>query len=307
MTEYRTIRPGALVSLSTSIDGGVDYQRIDLENHHVDDSGQERSRWETTKIVVDPAEHAKAVEVRGKCRSLITGVCTASARHLMCPSEREPLLRERIAEARELAWKFNQEARTTSVTISVIVSRIASDDQEAAREINREFRELVALAEQGVAQMDKKQVQQAAAKMKDLGQVFNPDSKLQVDDAVAAFRKVARKMGKAGEAAALEIDEQTLATLRGARTAFLDLDDTTPGDGDNTDTDAAVDQAQQVADEMRQRGARAVDFDAWNDWNEDTDATTEPPSAAATTAAPATPALDIDWDDTDNTDDTERN
>jgi hypothetical protein len=281
MTEYRTLRPGLLISLSTSIDGGVDYQRIDLENNHLDDEGQQRSRWETTKVIVDPAEHAEAVQVRGKCRSLIVGVCTSTARHLLCPTDREPELRAKIVEARKLAWEFNQGAKTTSVTVSVIVSKVASNDQEAAQEISREFRQLVALAESGVSEMDKKKVQEAAAKMKDLGQVFNPDSKLQVDDAVAAFRKVARKMGKAADVAALDIDAETLAKLRGARTAFLDLDDTT---SDHQESGLAA--------EMRQRDVRAVDFDAWDDWNED--------PAETTAQEPATPATDTGDDNVDD-------
>lgn len=296
MIEYRTLRPGVLVSLSTSIDGGVEYQRVDLENCAITDGGSQRSRWETTRTVVDPKEHEEAVKVRGKCRALITGVCTSTARHLLCPLEKEALLREKITEARELAWAFNKTATTTSVTVSVICSRVANDDQQAAQEISLEFRALVALAESGVAQMDKKKVQDAAAKMKDLGQVFNPDSKLKVDDAVAAFRKVARKIGKAGEAAAVEIDTETMAKLRAARTAFLDLDGAT----DDTDTDAAqqadVDadsQANDIAADLRQRDVPAVDFSAWDD---------EPMPDPADTPAGAAPdglgrQIDMDWDD----------
>lgn len=278
--EARTLRPGLLVSLRTSIAGGVKYERIDLETEQLDDEGQARSRWETTRVVVDPDEHANAIKVRGKVRALVTAVCAQSDFGLLCPNSRQGDLQARIQEARALATQFNNGATTTRINVRVVAGTIAQDDVEAVRAISGELRDLMATMETGLANMDVKAVREAARKAKSVGQMLSADAKLRLDEAINAARAAARKVVKAGEQAAVEIDQDTLAALKAARTSFLDLDD--------TDFDAA-DTAAQPATQ-----ARAVDFDMWND---ELDDPVNPP-AAAPAQAPSPLDIDLDTDDT---------
>lgn len=278
--EARTLRPGLLVSLRTTIAGGVKYQRVDLENQHIDETGQERSRWETTRVVVDPDEHAEAVKVRGKVRSLVTSVCAQSDFGLLCPNSKQGDLRARIREARALATRFNNGAATTRINVRVVAGTIAQDDVEAVRAISGELRDLMATMETGLANMDVKAVREAAKKAKSVGQMLSADAKLRLDEAIEAARSAARKVVKAGEQAAVEIDQDTLAALKAARTSFLDLDVddiNDPGGADDTAPQPAAPQA------------RAMDLYAmWDD---------EPAPPPDAVDAPATPQLEMETDD----------
>ncbi|MDP7706821.1 hypothetical protein [Mycobacterium sp. TY815] len=278
--EARTLRPGLLVSLRTSIAGGVKYQRVDLENQCIDEDGQERSRWETTRIVVDPDEHANAVKVRGKVRALVTGVCAQSDFGLLCPNSRQGDLRARIQEARALATQFNNQAATTRINVRVVAGTIAQDDVEAVRAISGELRDLMATMETGLANMDVKAVREAAKKAKSVGQMLSADAKLRLDEAINAARAAATKVVKAGEQAAVEIDQDTLATLKAARTSFLDLD------LDDTDLGAGAGDTETAAPAAPQ--ARAMDlYSMWED---------EPEPAPQTPDTPAAPELEMDDD-----------
>lgn len=222
----QTLRPGFLVSLNTSVRGNVAYQRRDIEAPHViDETGELRARWETERTVVDPAEHDEAIKVRGKCRSLITAVCSASTFGLLCPDTAEADLQAAIAESQALAASFNIRAKLTRIGVYVIAGRVAADDVQAVRAINSEVRDLLAEMETGLQGLDVDRVRQAANKAKQLGQMLSPEAAARIQIAIDAARSVARRMVKAGETAAQEIDRRTLSTLAEARTAFLDLDD----------------------------------------------------------------------------------
>jgi len=63
-TIIQTLRPGLLVSLSVRSRGGRHYEKVELEDTTNTETGEERSRWETTRMIADPAEYAKATRVR---------------------------------------------------------------------------------------------------------------------------------------------------------------------------------------------------------------------------------------------------
>ena len=59
------IRPGLMVSLKTRVEGGVTYMRENLEPTSAEVVGGEGKlveKWNTTKVVEDPAEHKRARE-----------------------------------------------------------------------------------------------------------------------------------------------------------------------------------------------------------------------------------------------------
>lgn len=224
MSEIRTLRPGLLVSMNTSIKGNVHYQKVDLENAHVERNGEQRARWETTRVISDPAEHEMAVKVRDKVRNLISGQCATSAFGLLCPENNADALREAMVEARQIVDGFNDEATLTRMSVNVIYGRIAQDDVEAVRAIAGEIRGLMEDMQDGLKTLNVKAVRDAANKARSIGGMLSPEAKGRIDVAIDAARKAARQIVKAGEEIAIEVDRTTLAEIDGARTAFLDLE-----------------------------------------------------------------------------------
>src|SRR5579859_5622242 len=169
-----TLRPGLLVSLKTSVSGNVAYRRQNIESDHITEDGAKRARWETERTVVDPGEHDEAIKVRGKARSLITGVCSASAFGLLCPETATAELMQAVEEAQALAAEFNRSAKLTRIGVYVIAGKVAADDMQAVQAINSEVRDLLAEMESGLRNLDVKTVRDAANKAKGIGQMLSP-------------------------------------------------------------------------------------------------------------------------------------
>ena len=224
----RTLRPGLLVSLKTTIKGGVEYDRNELDAAHVLPDGALVSKWETAKRIEDPAEYEAAVKVRGACRTAITRVCASSDFGLLCPSDRELDLAAAIKEARALADAHNRAAVRTSIEVYTIVGRIAADDAEAMRAINSEIRGLLTTMEEGIKGADAKAIRAAANAARNLGSMLTPDAALKVESAIEAARTAARaivkRIEKDGESAVEVIASLKMEDLQAARFAFLDMD-----------------------------------------------------------------------------------
>lgn len=227
----KTLRPGLLVGLSTKITGdNVEYNKVVLEEEHVDEFGVLVSSWQTDKSVADAAEFEQATKVRSKARSLITGICAKSDFGYLCPDTREADLEVAVKAAQALCVEFNLTARLTEVDFFVITGRIAADDVQAVRAIKSELNGLLETMETGIKSFDVDAVRAAANKAKKLGTMLSSDGQKSLEGAIEVARAVARKIAKAvtaGEQAALVIDAETLASLASSRTAFLDLDGAT--------------------------------------------------------------------------------
>lgn len=223
------LKPGLLVSLKTSIKGGVNYQRVDLEPEHDTAEGARIARWETTREVPDPTEFERAIKARSAARSVITATCCASSFGLLCPTTREADLDDAITEARKIADAHNAGAALSQVQVYVLVGRVASDDAEAARAIGAEVRELLDLMRAGIAAANPDAIREAAGKARALGSMLDESVAGRVTEAIVEARKAAReivaRVSKAGETAAQVVAECSVARIDAARFAFLDLDD----------------------------------------------------------------------------------
>jgi len=224
MSEIRTLRPGLLVSLHTSLKGNIHYQKVDLEGKHIDTDGRERERWETERVVTDPAEHKAASEVRAKISYLIRSQCAVSAFGLLCPENSADKLADAINEARALADQFNADAALTRVSVNVLFGRIAQDDVEAVKAISEELRSLMEDMQVGLKNLDVKAVRDACNKARSIGGMLSDDAKGRLDVALQAARTSARQIAKAGETVVVEIDRRAIAKIDMARTSFLDID-----------------------------------------------------------------------------------
>lgn len=223
------LKPGLLVSLKTSIRGGVAYQRQDIDPEHVDAAGAKVATWQTTREIPDPAEFERAIKARSAARSVITATCCASSFGLLCPTTREADLDNAIAEARKIADAHNAGAALSQVQVYVLVGRVASDDAEAARAIGAEVRELLDMMRAGIAAANPEAIREAASKARAIGAMLDESVAGKVGEAIAEARKAAReivaRVSKAGETAAQVVAECSVQRIDAARFAFLDLDD----------------------------------------------------------------------------------
>ena len=224
-TPVTTLRPGLLVSLKTALRGNVSYNKHTLESEHLTEEGAEKAKWETERTIVNPAEHARAIEVRGRAATLVRAVCAKSAFGLLCPESRAAELDVAIGEAHKLVREFNQSAELTNISVYVITGRVAADDVEAVKAINSEVRDLMADMSEGLQQLDVQKIREAANKAKQLGSMLTEDAEKRVAVAIDAAREVARRIVKAGEQAAMEVDAQAIRKITEMRTTFLDLEE----------------------------------------------------------------------------------
>lgn len=276
----KTLRPGFLVSLKSTVTGGVNYQRIDLDAPDKEEAGGAAvARWETTKKIDDPAEFERATKIRGKARNLIAAICATSEFGLLCPASREFDLKRAIEEAKRLADEHNATARKSFVRVYAITGRIAQDDAEAARAVSSEVRGLLDEMERGIAAANPEAIREAARKAKNLGAMLTDDAAAKVTGAIEQAREAARaivkRIQKDGESAAAVVAECKLDEIRTARFAFLDLDET--GEASKIAPVAA-------AIEMDPEGAAAEPPALPSDDEEDA------ADAAASTPAPLKPA-----------------
>lgn len=219
------LRPGLLVSLRTTIKGGVSYQKRTIEPEHAQGAGTVAT-WETTRQVQDADEHARAVVARGAARTAIIRTCIAG-NWLVCPAANEDKLRAGIEEACEIAAKHNETANCTCVEVYAIVASFASDDEQATRAIGSEVRDLIADMERAVRNADPEAIREAANRARTLSGMLGDGTQAKVSAAIAEVRRVARdivsRVEKAGEVAADVVRDVKLEALAGARFAVLDM------------------------------------------------------------------------------------
>jgi hypothetical protein len=225
MLNAATLRPGLLVSLSTSVRGNVSYRTQTIEGEHRTVDGAQQARWETERTIADPAEHEAALKARARIRTIISAVCAKSAFGLLCPEADSAELEAAIREAREIAERFNAAAALTRVSVYVMCGRIAADDVEAVKAINAEIRDLMRDMAEGVNTLDVKRIRDAADRAKSVGAMVTQDAQVRIQIAIDAARSAAKAIVKAGEQAAQEVDTRAIRAIEEARTAFLDLDE----------------------------------------------------------------------------------
>lgn len=222
------IRPGLLVSLSVRLNGGVTYEKTELEATHQvgPDSAATKARWETTRTITDAEEYERAGKLRSKARAMIARTCCDSALGLLCPVGREADLMQAIEDARREAAGFNTTAMYSRVEVYVLLGRVSDNDVEAVRAISAEVRDLLEAMDAGVKAADPERIREAANRARELSGMLSDDVQAKVGKAIDEVRTIARDLvraTKAGETAASVIDTVKLARLDAARFAVLDI------------------------------------------------------------------------------------
>jgi len=220
------IRPGLLVALKSTVHGGVSYQRTDLQKD------EKTAKWETTRVIEDPAEHERATKARGKALAEIRAVCAPTTFGLLCPEENEAELDAAVARAQAIRDEHNASATFTRLDIYVLKGRIASTDEEAARAIGQEVASLVDSMNAGIDRLDAAAIREAANKAKQMASMLSAEKAEAIEGAIEQARKAARqivkRVEKEGEAAAIVLADIQRGAVEKARIAFLDLSQDEP-------------------------------------------------------------------------------
>lgn len=220
------IRPGLLVSLKTSLAGGVTYEQTVLDPDHPEGAARV-AQWQTRRTIVNAAEHAAATVARSRTRTLIRAACIDTAFGLLCPADNEEKLAEAIAEAQVVANAHNATARCTRVEFWVLTGRVADTDEAASRAIGAEVRSMLDAMEEAVRAADPSAIREAATRAKRMAGMLTDKAGEAVKDAVdevrAVARDIVRRVEKSGEQAADVVEGITLDALQSARFAVLDL------------------------------------------------------------------------------------
>jgi hypothetical protein len=226
MIQTATIRPGFLVSVKSTVSGGVSYQRTDLE-HDASTDAKDVSRWETVRVIEDPVEHERAVKARGAALNAIRRLCSKTSFGLLCALDNAAALEAAVAEARAIVNEFNATAAYTRVQIYALKGKIASTDEEAARAIGQEVASLIADMDAGISKLDPKAIREAANKAREMASMLGEEAAGKVEGAIEQARKAARaivkRIEKEGEAAAFVLADIQRGAIEKARIAFLDL------------------------------------------------------------------------------------
>jgi hypothetical protein len=229
MTTTSLLKPGFLVSLKTSLQGGVSYHRVDLDADRPEGDPAAIARWETTRRIDDPDEHKRATKARSAASSLIRAVCTHTAFGLLCPESKAAELDEAIQGAQALIDAHNQAAHSTHVRVYVLRGRIASTDEEAVRALSSEVREVLEEMQAGIRRVDVTAIREAATRARKLGAILDADQAAKVNRAVEAARDAAKQIVKRidveGAEAVRAVAEGMSGPIEQARFSFLEIEE----------------------------------------------------------------------------------
>jgi hypothetical protein len=228
------LKPGFLVALGTTLEGGVSYERSE-QARETEGNGalsyREVVDWRTKRTTEDAVEHEKAVKARSLATNAVKRICArvGSQGTLLCPLEKEEELDAAIAEAHSIADSFNADARHTRVSVSIYKARMSESDEVNTRAIANEIKSLLAAMESGVVKLDAEGIRNAANRARQVGAMLESADAERVDSAISAARKAARaivkRVEKGGEQAADVLRDLQTRPIETARFAFLDSEE----------------------------------------------------------------------------------
>ena len=228
-----TIKPGYLVSVKTSRQGGVKYLHAD-KSKQFDSDRREIARWETTRVIDDVSEFDRAANEQLGANYLIAKCCIRTPFGYVCPEENIVKLNEAIEAAHQKIDAFNKSATHTTLYVRVLKGKIAANDTEAFKAITGEIRELATKISAAITTADIKQIREAASMAKSMGKMLDVKLQSDVNVVVKAARAAARlvtKLEKKGEKIEAVLFEEFKSPIDKLSKAFLDLE------CDDTDAD----------------------------------------------------------------------
>lgn len=226
MSADHTMKPGYLVSLKTTITGGIEYERVDIE--HEEDGTIKYDKWETTKTIRNVKEYEKAVALRASIIGKIRRPCIRTPFGLVCLVDREDELTKAIEESRRLVQNYNSTATESFIAVHVLKGAIAGTDKDAVEAIRSEMASMLKQMEGGIAKADAAYIRDAAKRARQMAAMLPDKDAKAIDEAVQVARDAARvitaRIDKIGEEAEVVLREINASPISKARFAFLDFD-----------------------------------------------------------------------------------
>lgn len=186
------IRPGVLVTLRSSVQGGVYYDReemaVDQDAGGAESGGSTRV-WKTTQRVPDPEEYARAKRVRGRAVSAIWNRSVKTVYGLICTDDDKPALDEAIKKAMDEVQAFNAGAKHTKVTLNVLRPRLVLGETSEA--IAAETSEAVDALDASVESGDVQAIRKAANEAAEISRLLDGGLRERIVQKVKAAREAA--------------------------------------------------------------------------------------------------------------------
>jgi hypothetical protein len=225
--EPRKIADGYLVALSTSIENGPQYGRADVTTDL--DGTAERKSWRATKYVAHVAEYERAVDLRSKARTVVARHCAFIGFCFLCRDDRLPRLQTDMEDLQSKVAEFNSTATSAvRVTVNALIGRLARDDAATIAVVRAEVDGLLSAMKNGAETGDVEAMRSGAKKARNAVKMLTPAMEADFGETITKVQKAAKRLVKAADTAAAQVDADVLADLDGARMRFLDLSEPMP-------------------------------------------------------------------------------
>ena len=230
MARKITLRPSVLVRFITRLAGGVTYIRRDLSDNL--DGNTETKTWETTRVVEDTEEHARASRVRSALYQQVRKVCADTVIGLICQRESEAKLDEALAKCDEMAREFNSTAKTCRLACIGVKFNVEASNEAAAKAIAGQIQDMLVELKAALAAADVQKIREVLASARGLETTLPTSDGEALGAAVKAARVAARTIKREVEKKQRDIEEVKreidLAPVEAARAFFLDLSEDKP-------------------------------------------------------------------------------
>jgi hypothetical protein len=238
-----SIKPGVLVLFSVHVhDSGITRDTDDLSADNASTFVPEGATVRVTKTTTvhrDPAEHDRAIKLRGKIEGMIRRHLTINPFLKHCSFDGFDLLLSDLATCQALADEHNAspETRYTRVVIYFVPAVIGAADAEdqakalevqtrAARQMAEECKRILDDMSRGIDNLDPTAIREARERAQSFSPVLSAEQSTALDSAIETATKAANLIGKLqrkGEEAADILASVSREAIGRARIAFLDL------------------------------------------------------------------------------------
>lgn len=223
------LRPGYMIALASRMKGGIAYETTHEESQQ--DGSTLTQEWSSKKTVFDTEEFDRAVKVRGSALYQIRKLCVKTPFCLLCPEANEADLDAGVIIAKMLCDDFNASSTFTKIGLYVLKAKLLGDDEQTARAIAGEMRDLLTEMGQAIQKMDPVAIRESLTKANELSQMMVEEQQEKVSVAIELARSAAREITKTlknkGSTAVKVVSDYKLQLLavEEAKKVFLDFEE----------------------------------------------------------------------------------
>jgi hypothetical protein len=180
-----------LVTDRIKVNRAVSYRRFNLKESCKDD-GTEEGYWETERVYRNRQETAEAERVYATVRNRLRAICLHTDIGFICPLNKEAELNRIIKEMEELVAESNAKFQFCRVELTVLVTRIESDNAAGVATLSQTLQQSAADIKQALENFDPKTARQVLISTKNIVDVLaNQEAKSELMQAREQARSLA--------------------------------------------------------------------------------------------------------------------